>query len=120
MVGEVGYLTGPPLHVHRDQDDTFLILEGVVTLQVGEEFIELRSGDFASVPPGTPHTFDNIRKEQPPVKVVNVMTPGGLDALFNDPAAMSALRDPSKAEELWERYGLRIVGPPIKQKLGLA
>jgi uncharacterized cupin superfamily protein len=106
--------------VHRDQDDTFLVLEGILTLQVGEEIIELHSGDFATVPPGVPHTFDNIRKDQPPVKVVNMMTPGGLDAMFKDQAAMSALRDPSKGDELWERHGVRVVGPPLKQKLGLA
>ena len=120
LVGEVGYLIGPPLHVHRDQDDTFLVLEGILTLQVGEESIELHSGDFATVPPGVPHTFDNIRKDQPPVKVVNMMTPGGLDAMFSDQAAMSALRDPSKGDELWEHHGVRVVGPPLKQKLGLA
>ena len=120
LVGEVGYLIGPPLHVHRDQDDTFLVLEGVLTVQVGEEIIELHPGDFATVPPGVPHTFDNIRKDQPPVKVVNLMTPGGLDAMFRDPAAMPAMRDPSKSDELWERHGVRVVGPPLKQKLGIA
>jgi hypothetical protein len=40
--------------------------------------------------------------------------------MFKDQAAMSALRDPSKGDELWERHGVRVVGPPLKQKLGLA
>jgi quercetin dioxygenase-like cupin family protein len=77
-IGKLAYLTGPPLHVHCEQHDTFYLLEGVLRVQVGDEMIELMPGDFASVPPGIAHTFDNIRKDQPPVKVCNLMTPGGL------------------------------------------
>ena len=39
--------------------------------------------------------------------------------VYQEPA-MSALRDPSKTDELWERHGVRVVGPPLKQKLGLS
>jgi len=117
MVGEVGYLTGPPLHVHREQDDTFFVLEGVLTVQAGEELIDLGPGDFATVPPGIAHTFDNIRKDQPPVKVVNLMTPGGLDAQFRDTAL--AARDPAKIAKLREKYGVTTVGPTLGVKLGL-
>lgn len=117
MVGEVGYLTGPPLHVHREQDDTFFVLEGVLTVQAGEELIDLGPGDFATVPPGIAHTFDNVRKDQPPVKVINLMTPGGLDAQFRDTAL--AARDPAKIAELREKYGVATVGPTLGVKLGL-
>src|SRR5215204_2067629 len=40
MVGEVGYLTGPPLHVHAEQDDSFFVLEGVLATQVGDEIVD--------------------------------------------------------------------------------
>jgi mannose-6-phosphate isomerase-like protein (cupin superfamily) len=120
MVGEMRYLSGPPLHVHRDQDDTFYVLDGAITLQIGDEIVELKAGDFATVPPGTPHTFDNFRKDQP-AKAVNLMTPGGLDALFQDMEMLAAaMRDPKRADELWEKHGVRVVGPPLKDKLGLA
>ena len=56
-------------------DDTFYVLEGVLAVQFGDEVVELSPGDFCTVPPGVPHTFDNIRKDQPPVKVINLMTP---------------------------------------------
>lgn len=117
MVGSVGYLAGPPLHVHREQDDTLYVLEGVLAVQVGDEVFDLGPGDFATVPPGVPHTFDNIRKDQEPVRVCNLMTPGGLDAQFRD---MSALRgDPAKVAELRAKYGVSTVGPTIGAKLGL-
>ncbi len=121
MVGEIGYLTGPPLHVHREQDDTFFVLEGVLAVQVGDEVFDLGPGDFATVPPGVPHTFDNIRKDQPPVKVCNLMTPGGLDAQFRDMAALGeAADDPAKMAELRAKHGINAVGPTLGVKLGLA
>src|ERR1700761_1081287 len=67
MVGEVRYLSGPPLHVHAEQDDTFYVLEGVLTIQADDEVFELTAGDFVSVPPGVPHTFDNLDPDQGPV-----------------------------------------------------
>lgn len=121
MVGNVGYLAGPPLHVHREQDDTLFVLEGVLTVQVGEDVFDLGPGDFATVPPGVPHTFDNVRKDQPPVKVVNVMTPGGLDAQFRDMSSMGAAGgDPAKVAQLREKHGVTTVGPTLGVKLGLA
>ena len=120
MVGNVAYLTGPPLHVHREQHDTFYVLEGVLRVQVGNEMIDLMPGDFASVPPGIAHTFDNIRKDQPPVKACNLMTPGGLDVFF---VALNEVDSPWKNPALLaktaEKFGITIVGPTIGDKLGL-
>ena len=36
-----------PLHVHHREDEGFWILEGEVTLYVGDETIEASAGDFA-------------------------------------------------------------------------
>jgi quercetin dioxygenase-like cupin family protein len=121
MVGNVAYLTGPPLHVHREQHDTFYVLEGVLKVQVGDEMFDLMPGDFASVPPGIAHTFDNVRQDQPPVKVCNLMTPSGLDGFFVrlnelDPKG----KDPAAFAAAAEKCGITVVGPTIREKLGLA
>ena len=121
LVGDVAYLTGPPLHVHHEQYDTFYVLEGVLAVQVGDEVLDLMPGDFASVPPGIPHTFDNIRKDQPPVKVCNLMTPGGLDEFlrtFNGLALATV--DPAEISAAAERMKTELVGPPLGHRLGLA
>ena len=68
-----------------------------------------------------PHTFSNIRKDQPPVKVCNLMTPGGLDAQFRDMSSMGEEpHDSAKVAELREKYGSTVVGPTLGVKLGLA
>ncbi len=60
MVATFAPMTGPPLHYHEEQDDTFYVLEGLLTVQAGEEILDLGPGDFLSIPPGVAHTFDNL------------------------------------------------------------
>lgn len=120
MIGNVAYLTGPPLHVHNEQHDTFYVLDGVLAIQIGDEMLDLMPGDFASVPPGIAHTFDNIRKDQPPVKVCNLMTPGGLDEFWGTLNELGPTHDPAQFAAAREKFGSTIVGPTLGYKLGLA
>lgn len=120
MVGTIDYLTGPPLHVHAEQDDTFYVLEGVLTVQSGEEIIDLGPGDFVTVPPGVPHTFDNVRADQPTVRAINIMTPGGYaEAIDEFNGLGEQITDLAKAREVGRRHGVDFVGPPLREKLGL-
>lgn len=32
----ITHLQGPPLHLHHEQDDTFFVIEGILTVQVGD------------------------------------------------------------------------------------
>jgi uncharacterized cupin superfamily protein len=50
---------GPPLHRHRELTDMFYVLEGVLTLRVGEEETAAPPGTFACIPPGEAHTFSD-------------------------------------------------------------
>ena len=111
LVVELGYGEGPPLHVHDEQYDTFYVLDGVLTVQIGDKRLELKPGDYASVPPGVPHAFDNTRKDQPPVKVLNVMNPSGLDEFFV--ILKKEGGDRRAFEVAAAKCGVKIVGPPL-------
>src|SRR3984893_11722206 len=50
---------GPPPHVHSREEEGFCILEGEITLQIGDERIAATAGMFANMPVGTPHSFTN-------------------------------------------------------------
>src|SRR3954451_15675723 len=50
---------GPPLHVHDQQTELFLILEGDYELAVGDQRFRAGPGDVAVVPTGAPHTSSN-------------------------------------------------------------
>ena len=51
---------GPKLH-HHPYDETFIILDGHVLVQVGDETVEGGPGDIVIGPPGMPHGFTNLR-----------------------------------------------------------
>ena len=54
---------GPPLHVHRDQDETIYVLQGRYRVRLGERDVDAPAGAFVFIPRGTPHTWQNIGAE---------------------------------------------------------
>jgi quercetin dioxygenase-like cupin family protein len=48
--------TGPSLHTHP-YDETFIVEAGRATFTIADETLELRAGQIAVVPAGTPHRF---------------------------------------------------------------
>ena len=55
---QAGY-AGPPPHRHLRQDEGFYVLEGRFTFYVDGQTIEVSAGQFANVPKGSAHTFQN-------------------------------------------------------------
>ena len=51
---------GPPLHVHREQDELIYTLDGTFRVKLGDELIEALPRSFVFIPRGTQHTWQNI------------------------------------------------------------
>ena len=83
---------GPPPHRHRELHDMFYVLEGTLTLRLGEREVEAGPGTFACVPPGVVHTFRN--DSDAPVRLLNFNTPAGWEDY------MRALAEAAQAEPL--------------------
>jgi mannose-6-phosphate isomerase-like protein (cupin superfamily) len=49
---------GPGAHSH-DEDDLFYVIEGVVSIRIGDEWRECPKGSFVLVPGGVTHDFEN-------------------------------------------------------------
>ena len=64
---------GPEPHAHRDQVDSFYVLEGHPEFLVGEEKIRLGAGSFVAAPIGVVHTFSNPGPER--ARLLNVHAP---------------------------------------------
>jgi quercetin dioxygenase-like cupin family protein len=45
----------PPPHVHRREDESFLILDGELTVRSGDRIFRARSGSFVYCPRDVPH-----------------------------------------------------------------
>ncbi len=80
MKNEAGPMAGPPLHLHKNQDEVFQIIEGEFLFQVGNEKIKASAGDFVFGPRNVPHTFYQLSKKahlifsyNPAGKMENIM-----------------------------------------------
>ncbi|HEV2724310.1 MAG TPA: cupin domain-containing protein [Thermoleophilaceae bacterium] len=62
-----------PRHLHRLDDEAWIVLEGRLGFRVGETERELGAGDSLLVPRGTPHSYWNAGPE--PARYLLVMTP---------------------------------------------
>lgn len=72
--------TGPPPHIHRDQDEAFYVLEGEITLTLGNQTIVAEPGTFAYVPRGRRHRFQNLRST--PARMLALTIPSGFEGFF--------------------------------------
>ena len=66
-------------HRHAGEDDSWLVLEGTLSVTVGDERRVLRAGPgtFVLVPEGTYHALANEGPED--VRFLNIHSPGGFD-----------------------------------------
>ena len=109
----------PPLHTHP-QDESYIVLEGRLTVQAGDERFELTPGAAAVVPMHVAHTF---RVDTETARVLVLSTPAGLERMVRDgsvPAAVptlppsEALRpSPEQLEGIFRAHGQVNVGPPL-------
>jgi uncharacterized cupin superfamily protein len=61
------------MHLHRSDDEAWIVLEGRLGFRVGDEDREIAAGESLLVPRGTPHSYWNPRAE--PARYLLVMTP---------------------------------------------
>ena len=71
---------GPPPHVHSREEEGFYILEGEITITIGENRLVASTGMFANMPVGTPHSFKNESSRQ--ARMLISIAPAGLERMF--------------------------------------
>ncbi len=120
LVSEVAYRSGPELHLHSTQEDTFYVLDGVLTVQLGDDIFELGPGDFGTAPPGVPHSFTNTRTERT-CRAINLMTPGiGFDRYIGEIDKVASTGDRDALDQFHAQYGVTVLGPSLAERLGLS
>jgi len=91
-----------PLHVHHREEEAFWILEGNVTIEVGDTTIECGPGDYAFGPRNIPHRYT---VGDAGCRMLFIFTPGGFENLvrnMGEPAGARTL-PPSPPEPDMER-----------------
>jgi mannose-6-phosphate isomerase-like protein (cupin superfamily) len=110
---------GPPPHVHSREEEGFYILEGEITVLVGDKRLVATAGMFANMPVGTPHSFKNETSQS--AKMLISVAPAGLEKMFFEvgvplPEGSTTALPPTKEEiekllAVAPRYGIEIKLP---------
>ena len=115
----LGYLAGPPLHIHRNQDEYVYVLDGELKFSHDGEMFDIRAGDIVCTPQGMAHTFTNL-SESTPARTTALHTPGGFDEFVRVWAAMPpGPSAPAKIAEVAKQFGQVVTGPPLAVTLGV-
>ena len=109
----------PPLHTHP-QDESYIVLEGRLTIQAGEQRFEVEAGAAAVVPTGLAHTF---RVDSDTARALVLSTPAGLERFVRDasvpaskptlPPADAPRPSPEELDRIFRTHGQINVGPPL-------
>ena len=99
---------GPPPHRHERLHDMFYVLDGLLTMLLGDDTLEIPAGGFVCVPPGVVHTFSNPGTA--PVRFLNFNTPAGWENYMRDLGAALAMGTPSQEEigQIASRYDFQV------------
>ena len=73
---------GPPPHMHRNEDETFYVVEGQCDFLLGDEIVTGGAGDFVNVPRGTVHRFHNAGTST--ARLILTFTPAGMEEFFEE------------------------------------
>jgi quercetin dioxygenase-like cupin family protein len=107
-----------PRHVHSREDEAFYVLDGEVSMHIGDDVIHAETGSFLWGPRTVPHAF---RIDSETAKVLVISTPGGYDRFFFDTGTPAATPTPPPATEppdldavaaAARAHGVDIIGPP--------
>jgi mannose-6-phosphate isomerase-like protein (cupin superfamily) len=85
---------GPGTHAHSE-DDIFYVIEGTMSLLVGEHWTHATKGSFVLVPGGVVHDFENRTGER--AAVLNVSVPGEFEKKMPSISAWFAEHPPKDA-----------------------
>jgi quercetin dioxygenase-like cupin family protein len=73
---------GPPPHIHQREDETFYLLQGSLTVRVGDQTVHASQGDCSHLPRGIVHSFRNTGKEH--ARMLVTATPAGIEKYFEE------------------------------------
>ena len=129
--GESGALTavefvapkgfGPPVHVHRDEDELVLVLEGEVAFRSGDTEMIGGPGSTAYLPHGVPHTFqvltETARMTSVTASVAGTPRFDRFVAAVGESVGEAALPapapvDPAYLGRMCDEFGMDVLGPP--------
>jgi len=114
-----------PEHVHRREDEAFLVLDGTLTFRLAGDLRTAGAGEYVFLPRTIRHAFC---VDSPSARVLNVVSPAGFENFFADagepatgpgmPPQPTAPPDVAQMASLLAEYGVELLGPPPFSEAG--
>ncbi len=95
-----------PMHMHSKEDEFTYVLAGTFAAVLGGHEIHAGPGDLVFKPRGEWHTFWN--PGDVPTRVLEIISPAGLEQFFRLVDAPEAEQDPQKIADLAARIGCEV------------
>jgi mannose-6-phosphate isomerase-like protein (cupin superfamily) len=96
-----------PTHVHQNEDEHLLILEGTARIVRGDETFDAPAGTTLALPRHIPHAWGNASSAT--LRTVVTCWPGGCEAVLPLIARGGAI----DVQALGAKFGVRVVGPHL-------
>ena len=112
----------PPLHIHKNLDDSFLLLDGEVVVRCGDRRIIAHAGSYVVLPAGIEHTF-RVTSAVPARMLLVLAAHDFLNFIEAVGTPTQDLRLPPAGEydlsrealiRIGAEHDLSIVGPPLE------
>jgi len=103
---------GIPLHLHRNEDEMFYVVEGQVEFQVSGEVVRASVGTTVHISRNTPHAFTIIGDV--PAKMLIMLVPAGLEKYFEELSRLPSDEPPDmeKVVAISAPYGIEFLSTP--------
>jgi quercetin dioxygenase-like cupin family protein len=96
---------GTPLHVHENEDEHIIVLEGTARIAYGDEVFDAGAGKAVTLLRKIPHAWGNRSNSQ--LRIAVVTFPGGIEEILR----LIARNDEADLPALGESFGVRRIGP---------
>ena len=96
-----------PIHVHQNEDEHFLILEGTARVVRGDETFDAPPGTTVALPRGIPHAWGNATNST--LRMLSTCWPGGIEAIL----LLIARGGDIDLKAVAAEFGVRVLGPPL-------
>ena len=112
-----------PIHIHREEDEFFVVLSGEVRVQHADDVIEAVAGSLVYGPRNVPHGFHVDSAE---ARLLLFFGPAGIEGFFREagkpartrglPPSGEQFLDKQALTEIASRYAQEFVAPPLPPK----
>jgi len=102
---------GVPLHLHLNEEEHFIVVDGTLQISAAGVTRDFKAGHSVTIGKGVPHAWCNLTDAV--VRFVVIFTPGRIEGMFRAVAEKKV----DDVEAFAALYGTRIVGRALQQDM---